>query len=167
MKHINRYTLGVIAALAVAGCGSQVAPTGGASQSSAPATHGKSWMLPEAKGEDLIYATGGCGGTCVLSYPQGKVVGALDTSGSSVCADSSGNIFIPQVDEVFEYAHGGASPIATLSLPGNKYTRGCAVDPSTGNLAVVTGEAVAIFSGAQGQATVYGAYLTTTYCSYG
>ena len=72
----------------------------------------------------------------------------------------------PQVDEVFEYAHGGASPIATLSLPGNKYTRGCAVDPSTGNLAVVTGEAVAIFSGAQGQATVYGAYLTTTYCSY-
>ena len=166
MKQISRYTLGIIAALAFAGCGSQVAPTGGTAQSLAPATHGKSWMLPEAKSEDLIYATGGCGGTCVLSYPQGKGVGALSSSGSSVCADSSGNIFIPDEYRVFEYAHGGTSPIATLSLSGNSYTRGCAVDPTTGDLAVVTGDAVAIFPGGQGQATFYGAYLTTTYCSY-
>lgn len=39
------------------GCGSQVAPTGGAPQSSAIATHGKSWMLPEAKRRDLLYVS--------------------------------------------------------------------------------------------------------------
>ena len=27
---------------------------------------GKLWMLPEAKGEDLVYVTGGCDGTCVV-----------------------------------------------------------------------------------------------------
>ena len=62
----------------LAGCGgSQVAPTGGTIAGAASAAHGKSWMLPEAKREDLIYAVGGCGGTCVLSYPEGKVVGEL------------------------------------------------------------------------------------------
>jgi hypothetical protein len=117
----------------------------------------------------LIYATGGCGGTCVLSYPQGKVVGALSTSASGVCADSSGNIFIPEYNQVLEYAHGGTSPIATLSLPGNN-SRGCAVDPTTGNLAVVvygtSVSAVAIFSGARGQPSVYAPNISPTYCSY-
>ena len=47
-------------------------------ETAAIATHadrGKSWMLPEAKNEDLIYATSGCGGVCMLSYPAGKLVG--------------------------------------------------------------------------------------------
>jgi hypothetical protein len=117
----------------------------------------------------LIYATGGCGGTCVLSYPQGQVVGALDASGSSVCADTGGNVFIPDDNQVFEYAHGGTSPIATLSFSGDN-PQGCAVDPTTGNLAVIiqgnSNGNVAVFAGGQGQATLYGANVSPTYCSY-
>ena len=39
-------------------------------------------MLPEAKNEDLIYATGGCGGVCVLSSPGGKLIGSLSIGGN-------------------------------------------------------------------------------------
>ena len=51
----NRYTLGVIAAL-LAGCGSQVAPTGGAMI----ASHAAHKMAGSSGA--LIYAAGGCGG---------------------------------------------------------------------------------------------------------
>jgi hypothetical protein len=173
MKPINRYTLGVIAALALAGCGgSQVAPTGSAPQSLVPATHGKPWMLPEAKGEGLIYATGGCLGTCVLSYPGGKLVGALDAGdgyeNSGDCADSDGNVFIANDDDVLEFAHGGTKPIATLDLPGSNAI-GCSVDPTTGNLAVVfggSGKNVAIFPDARGTPALYDSEIDSSYCGY-
>jgi hypothetical protein len=168
MKH--RYTLGIIAAFAFAGCGgSLVAPTGGAPQSLATATHGKSWILPEAKSEDLIYAVGGCDGTCVFSYPAGKLVGALTTSGTSACSDINGNAFFPDNSQVLEYAHGGTSPIATLTLPGGTSSLGCSVDPRTGNLAVVfTGSEgdIAIFPGAKAQATVYASGISSRFCGY-
>jgi len=173
---LGTYVLsGGVAVALLAGCGGSQPPIGAPGampQTSTIAMHserGKPWMLPEAKNEDLLYATGGCGGTCVLSYPQGKVVGALDTSGSSVCADTSGNVFIPDDNQVFEYAHGGTSPIATLSFSGDN-PQGCAVDPTTGNLAVIiqgnSNGNVAVFAGGQGQATLYGANVSPAYCSY-
>ena len=53
------------------------------------------------------------------------------------CTDASGDVWIAntKATEMLEYAHGGTSPIATLSDPG-EYPAGCAVDPTTGNLAV-------------------------------
>src|SRR5580658_4939 len=95
----NRYALGVIAALALAGCGSQVAPTG--MTGAASASFGKSWMRSEAKGEDLMYVSPGapiCGatGTCVYSYPEGKLVGEVSASTEQgLCSDSQGDVFIP------------------------------------------------------------------------
>ena len=50
-------TLCMVAIAILAGCGSQVAPTGGTSTGAASATHGKSWMLPEAKSENLLYVS--------------------------------------------------------------------------------------------------------------
>ncbi len=124
------------------GCGgpSQVAQAGAAmvSDASAP-THlasGRSWMLPGTSSGDLIYAVGGCNGTCVLSYPTGKLVGNIATGGAAICSDAEGNIFIPEDSAVEEYAHGGTTPVATLSLPGG-LAAGCGVDPNTNNLAVV------------------------------
>jgi hypothetical protein len=61
-----------------AGCaGSQppIGASGAVALTSALATRtarGKSWMEPNTSSRDLIYATGGCGGVCVLSYPAGK-----------------------------------------------------------------------------------------------
>jgi len=139
------------------------------SQTSATAAHasrGKSWMLPEAKNTDLIYAVNGCGGTCVLSYPEGKLVGALTgVQGLAACSDSKGNVFISEQTDVVEYAHGGTSPIATYNTAYNPPS-GCSVDPESGNLAVVTGGYVAVFPAGSKNPTSYDTMLNAQYCGY-
>ena len=139
------------AAAMLAGCGGSQPPIGAQGampQTSAIATHaerGKSWMLPEAKNEDLIYAVGGCGGTCVLSYPKGKLVGELSGAyGDADCSDTKGNVFISEATEVAEFAHGGKTPIATYNV-AYAPPFGCSVDPESGSLAVVNGARVAVF----------------------
>jgi hypothetical protein len=60
-----------------------------------------------------------------------------EDGGGSICSDAHGHVFIPADGVVFEYAHGGKIPIATLH--GISYpNHGCAGDPKTGNLAVIT-----------------------------
>jgi hypothetical protein len=118
----------------------------------------------------LLYADGGCGGACVLSYPAGKLVGVIKGLGlGGVCADGSGDVFLTYDATVFEFAHGGFSPIATLSLPGVQAS-GCSVDPTTGNLAVVfrgSGVDVAVFTDAKGTpATYYSQLSSSAYCGY-
>jgi hypothetical protein len=175
----SRYALrSCVAAAMLAGCGGSQPPIGapGAMPQTTSlvtrADRGTSWMLPEAKGEGLIYATGGCLGTCVLSYPGGKLVGALDAGdgyeNSGDCADSDGNVFIANDDEVFEFVHGGTTPVATLSLPGTDAI-GCSVDSTTGNLAVVfsgSGKNVAIFPDATGTPALYDSEIDSSYCGY-
>ena len=166
------------ALFALGGCGGlqpSIGAPGAMAQSRPIATHaerGRSWMLPEAKSEGLLYATGGCLGTCVLSYPAGKLVGTLGVGGgydnSGDCADGAGNVFISNNDAVVEYAHGSVTPIATLDLPGSA-ALGCSVDPTTGDLAVVfsgSGENVAIFSEASGTPTTYNSGIDSSYCGY-
>jgi hypothetical protein len=97
------------------------------------AIRGKSWMLPEAKSDDLLYVATG-DNVYVLSYPHGKLVGTLDIEGNNLCSDNHGDVFIPNGYDVLEYVHGGDSPIQTLNA--GDIALGCAVDPTTGNLAV-------------------------------
>ena len=125
---------------------------------------------PALIGRDLIYATGGCGGVCVISYPAGKLEQSIRIGAvlGCDCSDSSGNVFVTAYNAVLEYAHGRKSPIATLRLPGN-YASGCSIDPATGNLAVVysgSGANIAIFPGASGTPTVYSAAIDSSYCGY-
>ena len=160
----------------LAGCGGSQPPIGApgatpqTSRIAAPADRGKSWMLPEAKNEDLIYATGGCGGVCILSYPDGSMIGTVNISGSvqGACSDTQGNVFITNDTNVLEFAHGGTSPIATLTLPGSNAT-GCSVDSKTGDLAVAfSGNTsdIAIFPQASGTPATYDTHLLTIYCGY-
>ena len=163
---INRYALAAIAALALAGCGGQIAPTGGAQSS--PAAHGKSWMKPGSASGALLYATGGCGGTCVLTYPGLTLIGSLPNVGASICADGKGNIFLPKDGQVVEYGHGGTQPIATLNLPGYG-ADGCAVDPLTNNLAVkfISNDVdIAIFQDEQGTPATYATRIDSRHCAY-
>jgi hypothetical protein len=126
-------------------------------------------MAPNTSSQDLLYITGGCGGICVFSYPGGEVVGELTDSNDPVgeCVDKSGDVFVVDFGGedgspgVVEYAHGGTSPIATLSDPGY-YPRACSIDPTTGNLAVTNGSAqnddtggIAIYADATGDPTDY------------
>ncbi|HVR48076.1 MAG TPA: hypothetical protein VMT95_15705 [Candidatus Binatia bacterium] len=133
-------------------------------QTSAIATHtahGTSWMLPEAKRNDLLYLAGNDNETgFVYTYPAGKPVGALTgiVGPQYECADKKGDIFIAGSSEysdggIYEYAHGGTHPINFLPLPR---AVGCSVDPVTGNLVAVTfSDAVYVFQNAQGQPTEY------------
>ncbi len=124
----------------------------------APTMNPRPWMLPGAKDEDLIYiATGD--NVYVLSYPAGKLTGILNVPGDNLCSDDKGDVFIPQTasQRIFEYAHGATSPTQTLA--DGDQPLGCAVDATTGNLAVTNegsgaGE-VAIYPNARGTAQWY------------
>jgi hypothetical protein len=140
-------------------------PFGGATQAKG---HGHSWVKPGTSGQDLIYAVGGCNGTCVLSYPNGAFIAALPTGGLGICSDTAGNVFISDDNQVVEYQHGGTSPIRTLSLPGND-AAGCSVDPGTNTLAVVfkgTSNDIALFANEKGSPTLLTTGIDSQYCGY-
>src|ERR1700691_6238626 len=118
----GRYALSACVTVAMlAGCGSQ-APIGapGATPQrqavGAYAERGKSWMLPEAKDEDLLYS--GQDPVYVFSYPSGKAVGSLYTGAPTdgMCSDEKGDVFLTgqQGSSLTEYAHGGSQPVAYL-----------------------------------------------------
>jgi len=125
----------------------------------------KSWMNPAAKKSDLLYLDDQTGDAYVYSYPKGELMGTLTGLGEpqGECVDKKGDVFFTTFasEEIIEYAHGGTSPINTLSNPG-EYMEGCSVDKTTGNLAVVDfepsggggGGGVAIFANASGSPTV-------------
>ncbi|MGC1380272.1 MAG: hypothetical protein WA814_04530 [Candidatus Baltobacteraceae bacterium] len=120
------------------------APPGAIPQSAALATHatrGTSWMLPAAKGGDLLYIAdaGSNKGVDVYSYPGGKLVGMLDVEASPFgeCVSADGDVFVVEANQIVEYAHGGTKPIETLNIAGSEQTAwSCAVDSTTGSLAV-------------------------------
>lgn len=168
--NVGRYALGSCVAVALlAACGGSQPPIGvpGAmsqnQKTAIDAGRNTSWMLPEASKDDLLYVTGGTpssteGTVIVLSYPEGKVVGMLTGLDSPIgeCVDKLGNVYVANngSNAIVEYAHGGTSPIRTLSDPGHPW--GCAIDATTGNLAVTNSSgSVAVYSGAQGSPTLY------------
>jgi hypothetical protein len=160
----------------LAGCG----PPAAMPQTSAFATRvdrGRSWMLPEAKNEDLLYVSGiETGNVYVFTYPGGKLVGTLDASGLGfgpafgLCTDAAGDVFMAMAEgfTLFEYAHGGTSPVAQLE-DSDQLPLGCSVDRRTGNLAAadVTGN-VAVFKNARGTPTLYSDYDVSEFffCTY-
>jgi YD repeat-containing protein len=177
---VIRATVSFCVASLLVGCGT--------SQSTAPASiphsampsnmaHKQSWMLRPAKSEDLLYVnavepSAEFGEVLVYTYPRGKFVGILGGFGHlrGLCSDTAGHVFVtsggtlsedPTIDE---YSHGG-NWLATLSLPGTP--GGCAVDPTTGNLAVVTGGEISVYPDAQGEPVTYFARLkSATSCAY-
>jgi hypothetical protein len=176
------YAFGVSAAvLLLAGCSaggsqSQLAPSGSILQPSRAGVSGvviqhpdrrRSWMAPDAKKKDLLYISDeATADVYVFSYPKGKLMGTLTgfPEPQGECVDKKGDVFVTNFGKsvIIEYAHGGTSPIATLSDSG-EYIEGCSVDPTTGNLAVVDFEpssgagngGVAVYAKAKGTPTVY------------
>jgi hypothetical protein len=165
--------LNCAAAAMLAGCrGSQtpIGALGAIPKASAFATHaerGKSWMKVHASNANLLYLTSGCGGTCVVSYPDGSLAGTIYGVGDAApCADANGNVYIPQRAQLFEYAHGGTTPIATFNAQG--FIAGCSVDVTTGNIAVVyvnNGPTVAVFPSGTDNPTTY-TVVQSQYCGY-
>jgi hypothetical protein len=176
----------------LAGCGGSQTPIGAPGetpQTSAIAAHadrGKSWMLPEAKSQDLLYVGDTETYVYVLSYSRAKYLGRIalpvDTYiEGAFCSDLRGNVYIPTYAEgnytsyVYEYAHGATSPKQTLEIDG--FTAlSCSVDPRSGDLAIGgwTGKPpspaseLAVYRKAKGEPKFYtdGVFKTFTSCSY-
>lgn len=125
-----------------------------------------SWMARNARSQDLLYVSSGSD-VVVYSFPklefEGTLGGFIEPWG--LCSDEAGDVFItdPARDTIDEYAHGGTEPIWTLPL--TKKGVGlidCAVDPTTGNLAVTSSGAlgltpgnVTVYPGARGPGVIY------------
>jgi hypothetical protein len=60
------------------------------------------------------------------------------THQDGLCTDANGDVFVANTNanNILEYAHGGTRPIATLADLPKYYPNFCAVDPTTGDLAV-------------------------------
>ncbi|HEV3195549.1 MAG TPA: hypothetical protein VGZ06_05380 [Candidatus Cybelea sp.] len=134
--------LGIVAMATFAGCGAPQPSTTPFVPQNAPVAQNsslaRSWMLPEAKSKDLLYVANVYTIT-VYSYPQGKLVGTLKDfyKPYGECVDKSGDVYVTDSSfgKIYEYAHGSTKPIHTLNDP-SYVPYGCAVDPTTGDLAV-------------------------------
>ena len=132
---------------------------------------GRSWIAPDAKKSDLAYISNFYSSTIlVFTYPRGKYVGSIsdvtDAQGECTSKTSKGNWWVVAsgAAEVLEYAHGGTTPLKTLSVTAGE-PAGCTVDPTTGNLAVTilgTGYVV-LFTGGSGSGTTLSDTLRSTY----
>jgi hypothetical protein len=168
---------------ALAGCGGAQQSANAIPQGPAALTqaeHSRSWMLPEAKNNDLLYVSTFNGSALqvdVYSWPRAKPVGTLSGVAGSMCPDSDGNIWITNFDSdtIVGYAHGGTTPIATLKIPRELHlgVSSCAIDPTSGNLAVGTNPAsgtiasVLVYAGARGRPKIYHVLLeTSSLCTY-
>jgi hypothetical protein len=180
LQHIRGYIIGSCAALVLSGCVSQATTTATGPQDAMPSLTGRatgSWMESKASSQDLLYVAaspnGQNGNAYVYTYPQGHLVGTLTgfATPRGECADSAGDVFVVAYSNgsmssstIYEYGHGGTNPIATLSDPD--VAVGCAVDPTTDNLAA-SGNGVAIFKNASGNPTMYhSSEYSFYYCSY-
>lgn len=123
---------------------------------------------------DLLYYSGSASGrgvTYILSFPRGKLVGAFNGSGQ-LCPDTAGNVWVAGypsgfTNELTEFAHAGEVPIKILRVTQTKRVFGCAVDPTTGDLAAVGSKHhVFIFSGASAPAKVLRDHYYTGSCTY-
>jgi len=153
---VSRYTLGMCAAAAlVTGC----AGTQGDVAPAARAVQDRTWMRAEAQSSDLLYVSNpGNNTVTVYAYQSQKLVGTLNgfSDPAGLCADAAGDVWITneRKSNVIEYAHGGTQPIKTLS-DGSKTPLACSVDETTGNLAVLNADNVAVYQGASGSPKFY------------
>jgi hypothetical protein len=150
-------------------------PSGVSQPLPATARHG-SWMSPSAKTADLLVYIADGQEVDAYDYKTHALLGHLAIDGANtLCSDKSGNIWTSTSNrngsQMLEYAPGGTQPIAELF---SYAPIGCAVDPKSGDLAVVTGgdatgkQNLEIYHQAQGlpQTYSYTALRFWNYCAY-
>jgi hypothetical protein len=154
----------------LAGCGGLEATPAGFAAMPQRAGAGTAllYVANNFKGDDRV---------SILSFPDGKRVATITGIGYvfGPCADGAGNVWVPTYQNyhkggsiVYEYAHGGTKPIAQIQMTRHQSARGCAVDPVTGNLAVLGNDSIEVFRGAvQGKPIDYSLrYVTPLACTY-
>jgi hypothetical protein len=112
----------------------------------------------KATSGELLYVAneGASKGVSILTLPQGTRVATITNIGgpTGICSDASGNVWVSAYDDqihkfyLYKFVHGGRKPIETLRVPKGAW--GCAIDPTTGNLATW-----ASFAGSAGEVDVF------------
>lgn len=124
----------------------------------------RSWVSAGTKGEALLYVSNGNDSAVwVFAYPSGALKGVVYgfRLPEGACVDKLGDVFITDLvyGVIFEYPHGSAKPKAVLVDKPYSNPEDCAVDPTTGNLAVAHvadyNLGVAIYRQAQGAPIFY------------
>lgn len=127
-----------------------------------PSSRPLSWVAPGAASQSLLYVTD-VRVVAIYSYPKGKLEGTLRGFyiAAGACVDMVGDVFIVDLgyNKIFEYAHGGTKRLKALQSASSA-PNGCALDPTTGNLAVASlgngsNGSVAIYENASGTPTTY------------
>jgi hypothetical protein len=172
----RRYQLIFLTAAMLPGCAGSQSSVGAPSaslQNSAlvqPVETGQSSIRARAKNGDLLYVSDPLSGVYIFSYPQGRLLGTLtgfQYGPEGLCSDRFGNVFVTDQASVIEFAHGGTEPIKTYV--DTKLPIACAVDPSTGNLAVAnhsgTGS-ISIYEQGSGYAQTYPVPFLAQFVTY-
>jgi len=136
-------------------------------------------MRRSAATQKLLYVSdGGANAVKVYDYPSGKPVGALTglSAPTGDCTNQSGDVWVVNsgASGLSEYAHGGKKPIAKLVDTAARNLLGCAVDSTTGNLAVTDlggpsgGGNLVIYTDAKGTPSEYTASALefAYFCAY-
>jgi hypothetical protein len=115
-------------------------------------------MKSDSTRKQLLYISDpGTNDVQVYNYPkvgapslEGTLTGFDDPRGE--CVDKTGNVWITNADAstIVEFAHGGTSPIATLSDPGRSPSS-CSINNATGDLAAVNLKT----AGSNGNVSIY------------
>lgn len=166
----------VAAALLLTGCVGLRQPQGATPPMD---TSGVKRPAPETKSGDLLYATGSDRQNLyVMTYPGAKLIQTIggfspqDLRG--ICSDNRGTVYvtdfgsIPSHTEshVYVFEHGATTPSRILSAPPGIWN--CAIDPSSGDLAVLTDNnypSLAIYHNGSGSPRLYngGGFDTAAY----
>jgi hypothetical protein len=143
----GRYGLGIGLAVLLAGCGGQSATPNAMPQGFAGAAQSRAHQATTYN--SILYVGRYSKYVDMLTYPGLKAVGSFtyptnQPFGQPCPDDLTGSIYFPAYDaqgnsELLEYADGGTMPIGSLKPPVGYLAVNCAVDPTTGNIAVVLG----------------------------
>jgi len=179
MKSVDfgRCALGTcVAAAMLAACGGSQPPIGAPEAMPQNRAHGAS-----GSPGDLIYAATYSFGVYMFAYPSGTYVGSLQVNAASskgMCTDTSGNVYLLGYSGgnayISKYAHGASKPKSKIGVLYDYDPHSCAVDPTTGNLAVYVEyigaqDVIAIYPNASGLPTFYTIPDTegaAQYCTY-
>ena len=178
ISSIPSYLRALPVALGLCGAAGVLAScTGAPTQSSSAVSNAASqpagasaWAASSLRMRDLLYVSHKDGSLDMYAYPSGRLQGHLENArAAGLCSDGNGDVFVPSGSEVFEYAHAGTRPIAILRGSLGGVAQACAVDPTSGNLAVLGGFSpkfgVALYAGAAGVPKTYGLHVAGGYWS--
>lgn len=142
---IRSLFFGLCAIALLTSCGSSTPPASAPSAFAGLGGSGDSWMAPDAVTHALLYVSDDTNQRAnvvrVYDYRNPtKLLGELTGFGlpGGQCTDSAGDVFITDYGDqnVREFAHGATKPLKTYDEKSYGEPVGCAVDPTTGDLAV-------------------------------